>query len=182
MKSVPLGEPIPVAEFAIRDDFPACTLDQFVDIGGFAGVVIKIVNQSLKVKSPEGPVQSFNAIRLKRIYGPSARPVFPESPPESAVVASSVVESVMKKSETEEAPAPRREFVENPDFEAPLRSIGEFVGRADFPRCVYGQHVAIDQFTGVVIEIVKQSLRVRSLEGVTRSFNIPVLLKLHRGS
>ena len=37
----------------------------------------------------------------------------------------------------------------------------------------------IAEFTGIVVEIVKQSLKVRSEEGVLRSYNGPILRKLY---
>src|SRR5258708_3454315 len=67
------GTPQPVGEFAVRADFPECVLGLFIDIRGFAGVVVEIVNQSIKVRSPEGITQSFNAYRLKTLYAPPDR-------------------------------------------------------------------------------------------------------------
>ena len=65
--------PRPIAEFAGRPDFPECALGEHIDIGGYAGVLVEIVNHSIKVKSPEGIMQSFNFPRLRQIYGPDPR-------------------------------------------------------------------------------------------------------------
>lgn len=75
----------PMADFASREDFPACTLGQHVDLGGFTGVVVQIVRQSLKVASPDGAVQSFNIVRLRRLHAPAPRP--PVEAPEPVAVA-----------------------------------------------------------------------------------------------
>jgi hypothetical protein len=69
------GTPQPIGEFTVRADFPQCTRGVYVDIRGFAGVVVDIVNQSIKVRSPDGITQSFNANRLKTLYAP--RPLEP---------------------------------------------------------------------------------------------------------
>ena len=76
-------------------------------------------------------------------------------------------------------PAPPRVFIEEPDFGLPIRPITEFVDREDFPKCAYGEHVAIAEFTGIVVELVKQSLKVRSEDGILRSYNGPILRKLY---
>jgi hypothetical protein len=175
-----VGEnPVPIAEFAGRPDFPECVRNRSVDIGGFRGVVIDIVNNSLKVRDEEDFTRSFNLHALRRLHGP--RPEPPPAVPER----------------TEEAPRPRhvfkpraqapqpvvkeaaRKVLAEPDFATPVRQIDEFTGRSDFPECTLGQHVEINGYTGVVIEIVKRSLKVRSEQEVTRSYNADVLRKLH---
>ena len=165
--------PKPIAEFAGRADFPRCAVGEFVDIGGFAGILVEIVNQSIKVKSSEGITQSFNFNRIRTIYGPAQRPEPMEVSP---------VRERSKPVEKEVAsapPAPKREFIEEPDFSAPVKPITEFAGRADFPKCVYGAHIEIAGYPGVVVEIVNQSVKVRSVQGVTRSYNAPGLRKLY---
>lgn len=176
----------PIGEFAGREDFPACTLNVHLDIGGFTGVVIKIINQSLKVKSPEGAVQSFNAIRLKRIYGPVIRPEFhePARADETRRPAPLVSRRPEPEPEPEVAaepppPPPRREYIAQPNFDAPVKPITEFAGRADFPKCALGEHLEINGANGVAVEVVNQSLKVRAPEGLLRSYNIPVLRKLY---
>ena len=62
--------PTPVSEFARRDDFPGCMRGQLVDIGGYVGTVSDIVQNSVKVRSPEGRTKSFNYHTLKNLYGP----------------------------------------------------------------------------------------------------------------
>jgi hypothetical protein len=66
--------PTPIAEFAGLADFPECALGQLIDIGGFSGVLVNIVNQSIKVRSAEGRTQSFNTYRLRVLYGPGIPP------------------------------------------------------------------------------------------------------------
>lgn len=167
------GVPRSIAEFAGRADFPKCAVGEFVDIGGFAGILVEIVNQSIKVKSPEGITQSFNFNRLRTLYGPAQRPEPVEISP---------VKERSKPTEKEVAvapPAPKREFIEEPDFSAPVKPITEFAGRSDFPKCAYGAHIEIAGYPGVVVEIVNQSVKVRSVQGVTRSYNAPGLRKLY---
>ena len=167
------GVPKPIAEFASRADFPKCALGRFVDIGGFAGILVEIVNQSIKVKSSEGITQSFNFNRLRTIYGPRqiTEPVEPTPMMEQRRPA--------EKEAAIAPPAPKREFIEDPDFSAPVKSISEFAGRSDFPKCAYGAHIEIAGYPGVVVEIVNQSVKVRSIQGVTRSYNVPGLRKLY---
>ena len=55
----------------------------------------------------------------------------------------------------------------------------EFAGRADFPKCTFGEHIDVVGYTGVVVEIVKKSLKVLSAEGDMRSYNADVLRKLY---
>src|SRR5688572_11089214 len=68
-------------------------------------------------------------------------------------------------------PAPMRRMVTEPDFTGTPQSIVEFVSRADFPHCLLGAHIDIQGFAGVVVEIVKESIRVRPPEGMTQRFN-----------
>lgn len=165
--------PKPIAEFASRADFPKCAVGEFVDIGGFAGILVEIVNQSIKVKSPEGFTQSFNFNRLRTIYGPKqiTEPVEMNSVKEQR--------RPLEKEVATAAPAPKREFIEDPDFSSPVKPITDFAGRSDFPKCVYGAHIDIAGYPGVVVEIVNQSVKVRSMQGVTRSYNAPGLRKLY---
>jgi sRNA-binding protein len=167
--------PQPIRELAGRDDFPQCTLGVYVDIQGFAGVVVEIVRDSIKVRPSDGVTQRFNANRLRTLYAP---PVHLEP-------AAMTVESRREKSSPDsevtvpKAEAPARFCIENPDFAAPLQPISDYASQPDFPRCVYGKHVDILGCTGVVVEIVKGSLKVQTLAGITRSYNADVLKKLH---
>ncbi len=162
----------PIAEFVDRADFPKCALGEHVDIGGYAGVVMDIVGQSLKVRSEQGTSQGFNAIRLRALYGKTPKPE-PESP--SAYMERSRV----AKEEPKAPAAPVRNVFTEPDFTKPAVSIKEFARRADFPQCTFGQHVDINGDSGVVIEIVKQSLRIMSPTGSLQNYNGPVLKKLY---
>lgn len=204
------GTPRPIAEFVGLPDFPRCTVGAYVDIGGFAGIVADIVNNSIKVRSPEGISQSFNFNRLRMLYGPPAPKVEPlvaspeperprerpqpverqiERPTERVAERTTErpgerverVERVVKKEEPAQRPVPRREVVAEPDFSQPVKLISVLAGRADFPKCALGEHVEIVGYSGVVVEIVNQSLKVLSLEGATRSYNAMALKKLHGG-
>ena len=163
----------PIAEFAGRPDFPRCALGEHLDIGGFAGIVVTIVNQSIKVRPRTGTTQSFNSSRLKTLYGPRLVPVEPIR------LIGQATPSATPVGEAEEAtsPAPARKIIENPNFDTPVKLIAEICGRADFPACAYGAHVDFGGFVGVVVEIAKQSLKVRSEDGLSRSYNGDFLRK-----
>ena len=77
------------------------------------------------------------------------------------------------------ASAPVRDVIEDPNFESPVKPITEFMHRPDFPKCCFGEHVDIGSYVGVVVEIVKHSLKVRSAEGMTRSYNADGLRKIY---
>jgi hypothetical protein len=173
-------------------DFPHCALGTLVDIRGQAGVVIGIVNNSIKVKSSDGSIQSYNYHRLKTLYSPvvhaEPEPVKPPPVPRPAPAPAPVAESApaskpwieqIAKPTPPPPPAPKRDLVTEPDFSAPIKPITEFAGRVDFPQCILGQHVDIVGFKGVVVELVKQSIKVRSAEGVGRSYNAALLQKLY---
>lgn len=161
-----------IAEFVGLSDFPRCVLGAHVDIGGSVGVVVDIVNQSLKVRSRDGATQSFNFNRLRTIYGPPPEPV--EAQP---FTGRSTRDPEPPTPAT--APSPPREVIETPDFEAPIRPIAEFIQRSDFPKCALGAHVEIAGYTGVVVEIVNQSLKVRAVHGLSRSYNADGLRRIH---
>ena len=160
--------PTPIADFVARPDFPHCVLNQLVDIGGYAGVVVDIVNNSLKVRSPEQSTKSFNFHTLKKLYGPRIESL---PPPTTTAAAPSEPAKVEVK----------RNIITEPNFTAPVKPITEFVNRPDFPQCTFGEHVDVNGYVGVVVEIVSGSLKVRSQEEVTRSYNSVVLKKLHGG-
>ena len=161
--------PLPIEELAGRADFPKCARGAYIDIRGFVGIVVDIVNQSIKVRSSEGITQSFNSYRLKTLYAP---PTHSEPMP------------VTLNRERPEAArpvpvAPPRVYIAAPDFTAPIQPIREFAGQPDFPHCVYGKHVDIQGNTGVVVELVKGSLKIQSPAGTTLSYNGEVLRKLY---
>lgn len=171
--------PRPIAEFAGRADFPKCALGEYLDIAGYAGVLVEIVNQSIRVKSPEGILQNFNIQRLRTIHAPVVRP---EPLPTPMAVEPPVKKPTKAKpaaaaEEVEEAPP--REYIAEPDYAQPIKPIRAFAGQADFPKCAYGAYVDIAGFSGVVVEIVKQSIKVLPQDGTTRSFNTAVLRKLY---
>jgi hypothetical protein len=41
----------------------------FIDFHGFTGVMVELVNRSLKVRSHEGSTRSYNADGLRKLYG-----------------------------------------------------------------------------------------------------------------
>ena len=177
------SSPRSIRDFVGREDFPRCVLGETVDIGGRVGVVVQIVNQSLKVKPPEGPIQSFNAQALRKLYGTTERPpVEPVAPPTAESyerpkpIRQPRVTEVVEQAPAEVVP---RVFIAEPDFSQPVKPITEFIDREDFPKCAYGQHVEIGEFAGVVVELVKQSLKIRDANGYLRSYNGPVLRKLY---
>lgn len=157
--------PTPIAELAARADFPMCTLNQLVDIGGYAGTVVDIVQNSLKVRSAENSTKSFNYHTLKKLYGPRVEYVAPPT----------AVATPAEPAKVE----PKRNIIAEPNFAAPVKQLTEFLSRPDFPQCTFGEHLEINGYTGVVVEIVNGSLKVRSQEEVTRSYNGAVLKKLY---
>ena len=168
------GAPQPIDDFAGRADFPQCALGAYIDIQGFAGVVVEIVKESIRVRSPEGITQRFNANRLKTLYAPPIRP-------EPAVSPDADRPKPYAASEPDEAKPspPPRDYIANPDFAAPIRPINDYAGQPDFPKSAYGKHVDIQGYTGVVVEFVKGSLKIQSPSGITRSYNAEILKKLY---
>jgi hypothetical protein len=166
-----------IAELLTIPDFPRSVLGEHVDIGGYVGVVTEIVNQSLRVRSPEGVTKSFNANGLRRIYGPTV------PPPEPPRLSTSTTRSGPTSAPWEEAPAapppPKIEPALEPDFTKPVKQISEFVKRSDYPRCTLGEHVEIAGYVGVVVQIVNRSLKVRAATEVTRSYNADALRRLY---
>jgi hypothetical protein len=161
------GAPESIADWTGRPDFPRCALGAYVNIKGFEGVVVEIIGQSLRIQSAEGVKQRFNGDRLKTLFAPRDR-TKPKPPPTLAT---------RKTPAADEAPA--REHIEEPDFTAPIRAIRVYASQRDFPKCAYGKHVDIPGYTGVVVEIVKDSLRVQAATGGIRRFNCGVLKKLY---
>jgi hypothetical protein len=171
------GTPQPIGQWTERPDFPQCALGAHVSIHGFAGVVVEIVNQSLKVRSSDGISQRFNAYRLKTLFAPPDR-----TKPTSQVLSMERPKPVAAPrpalDEPEPVPPPRMRITA-PDFAAPVRAIRTYASQADFPQCAYGKHVDIPGYTGVVVEIVKGSLKVQSPTGTIRSYNAEALKKLY---
>lgn len=67
------GTPQPIGQWTELADFPQCALGAHVSIHGFTGVLVEIINQSIKVQSPDGKSQRFNAYRLKTLFAPPDR-------------------------------------------------------------------------------------------------------------
>jgi hypothetical protein len=153
-----------ISELVTDPEFPRNALSQRVDIGGYVGVVVDIVRNSIKVRSSEGITMSYNINALRRLYGPHV-PVEPLAPTQEPAAPAP-------------PPQPKREVILNPNFDAPLKPIEQFVNRPDFPKCAYGEYVDMRGYLGVVVEIVGRSLKVRSREGTTRSYNADGLRKI----
>jgi len=156
-----------IAELLISPDFPRSAMGEWVDIGGYVGVVVDVVRQSLKVRSSDGVTRSFNSAGLLKLYGPRVL----VEPLGGAAAHHPEVEEV--------AFEPHRDMVEVPDFSKPVRKISDFVRDPNFPRSALGEHVDVNGYVGVVVEIVHRSLKVRSQAETTRSYNADVLRKLH---
>ncbi len=155
----------PIAEVVTRPDFPEGVLGEHVDIGGYAGVVVAVVKHSIKVRSPEGVTRSFNSYGLRRIYGPPP----PEPEPMQAAASPPAPAATAPVPPPKAAPAP--EVIAEPNFDQPLTPISSLVARPDFPQCAFGRHVDIGGYTGVVVQILNQSLKVRSRQGTSRNYN-----------
>jgi hypothetical protein len=158
--------PKPISELVTDPDFPRCALGAHVDIGGITGVVVDIVKHSIRMRLLQGNTMSYNVNTLKKLYGPPP-PQAPE--PEPVAVAA----------EEPKTAAPPRRVITNPNFDGPVKPIDEFVDRPDFPEVAYGEHIDLRGYVGVVVEIVNRSLKVRSREGATRSYNADGLRKLY---
>ena len=174
-------EPQPISRFTTRADYPGCLHGVHIDIRGFAGVVVEIVNQSIRVLSPEGILQSFNFNRLKTLHAPPDRstPMPSTRSAESPVAEAATELQPDTADETPAAEAPERIYIAEPDFTGPFELINAYASQPDFPQCAYGKRVDIQEFTGVVVEIVKGSLKIQSPDGMIRSYNAAVLKKLY---
>ena len=171
------GEPQPIGQWTERADFPQCTLGMHISIHGFTGVVVEIINQSLRVKSRDGVSQRFNAYRLKMLFAPPDR-TKPTAEALSMERPKPVAERRPARDEPEAEPPPRVHIID-PDFNQPVRAIRTFASQPDFPQCAYGKHVEIPGYSGVVVEIVKGSVKVQSPTGTIRSYNIEALKTLY---
>jgi hypothetical protein len=150
-----------ISELVADPAFPGNTVGARVDIKGFIGVVTGVVNNSIKVRSAEGNTVSYNFHALRRLHGP---PIPPEPAPASPP-----------------APEPQAKgpVILEPDFNAPMVPIEAIAPKADFPACALGIFVDLHGFTGVVVELVGRSLKVRSREGATRTYNADGLRKIY---
>jgi hypothetical protein len=78
-----------------------------------------------------------------------------------------------------EAPLERKAPMIEPDFSKPIKKITDLVRQPGFPQSALGEHVEIAGYTGVVVQIVNRSLKVRSQTETTRSYNGDALKKLY---
>jgi hypothetical protein len=163
----PKCSPRPIAELVAEPDFPESAVGEKVDIKGFAGVVMGVVNNSIKVRSAEGNTVSYNFHALRRLYGPRVEP----DPAPEALEALPVP-----------APQAKTRVILEPNFKAPLVPIETLADKADFPACTLGSFVDFHGFSGVVVELFGHSLKVRSREGVTRSYNAEGLRRIYAKS
>ncbi len=156
----------PISELVADPDFPGSAVGQRVDIKGYTGVVAEVVKNSIKVRSSEGRTVSYNFHALRKLYGPRIVPVEPPAEPAPERLAAS-------------PPQPDRLIIQEPDFNSPLVPIESLVQRRDFPGCTFGVFVDLHGYTGVVVELVGRSLKIRSREGSTRSYNGDGLRKIY---
>ena len=155
-----------ISELVTDPDFPNSAVGKKVDIKGYTGVIVGVVNNSIKVRSAEGNTVSYNFHALRRLHGP--RKGLAESAAEQAPPSSLVPQ-----------PQAERQVVLEPSFRSPLVSIESMVHRPDFPGCALGVFIDLHGFTGVVVELVGRSLKVRSREGSTRRYNGDGLRKIY---
>ena len=164
------GRPQPIAELLNDPDFPRSAIGKLVDIGGSAGTVVDVVKHSLKVRDRDGTALSYNVHVLRKLYGPPPPELERESPR---------AEPPPPPPPPPAKPVVKREVITDPDFETQVQAVENFVNRPDFPKCAYGLHLDFRGYVGVVVEIVNRSLKVRSREGATRSYNADGLRRLY---
>ena len=149
----------PISDLVGQPEFPASAVGVRVDIKGFVGVVVGVVNNSIKVRSAEGNTVSYNFHALRRLYGPA----------------------IAAEAATADPPAPeppaKAPAIMEPDFNSPLVPIETLAAKSNFPDCALGIFVDLHGFAGVVVALVGGSLKVRSPEGATRSYNADGLRK-----
>ncbi len=190
---------VPIGQFTERPDWPQCALGVHVSIHGFEGVVIEVINHSIRVISSERLTQRFNASRLKTLFAPmdrsrpeptpapvevrnpaatthlaadSDRPASPPSPARRAITPAPTPMPIAP-------PEPATERITRPDFSAPVRAIRTYAGERDFPRCAFGKHVDIRGYSGIVVEIEGGALKVQAPDGTVRSFVASNLRKVY---
>lgn len=186
---------IPIGQFTERPDWPRGALGAHVSIHGFEGVVVEVINHSIRVISAERITQRFNAARLKTLFAPMDRsrpepsPAEEERPqsvepvaPTAPIATSSPVAPPIPVSRAAMAPAalpPTQSRITRPDFTAPVRAIRTYAGERDFPECAYGKHVDIRGFSGVVVEIEGGVLKIQAADGTLRTFIASNLRKVY---
>jgi len=156
----------PISELVTDPDFPNSAVGEKVDINGYTGVIVEVVKNSIKVRSAEGNTVSYNFHALRRLHGPRLAPE--EMPAELAPLSSPLA-----------PPETKRHVVLEPNFDSPLVPIESLVDRPDFPGCALGVFINLHGFTGVVVELIGYSMKIRSPEGPTRSYNADGLRKIY---
>ena len=154
---------VPIAEIVTRPDFPHSAVGEFVDIAGFTGVIVEVIQNSIKIASPEGFTRRFNHFRLRELYAPRPEPE-PFPPPATEPVA-------------EAAPPPPTELQEL-NFDREARPVREYFDRPAYPQCLLGELVDVGGYVGVVVSVENGSIKVRSRQGTSRKYNAMVLPKL----
>jgi hypothetical protein len=155
-----------ISELIADPDFPNSAVGESVDIKGYTGVIVEIAKNSIKVRSAEGNTVSYNFHTLRRLYGPRRSLV--EAPANEAPAGSPA-----------SPPQAMRQVILEPNFFSPLVPIESLVSQPGFPRCALGVFVDLHGFTGVVVELVGCSLKVRPREGSTCSYNVEGLRKIY---
>jgi hypothetical protein len=155
-----------ISELVTDPDFPHSAVGEKVDIKGYTGVILEVVRNSIKVRSAEGKTVSYNFHTLRKLYGPR---IAPEEAPAEPAPASSPVSQ----------PQPKRNVILEPNFRSPVVPIESLAHRPDFPGCTLGVFVDLHGYAGVVVELVGRSLKIRSPEGSTRSYNGDGLRKIY---
>lgn len=155
-----------ISELVADPDFPNSAVGEKVDIKGYTGVIVAVVKNSIKVRSVEGNTVSYNFHTLRRLYGPRIEEEPMTAEPASASLPVSPLE-------------PKRDVILEPDFHSPLVPVESLVHRDDFPGCTFGVFLDLHGFSGVVVELVGRSLKIRSPEGSTRSYNGDGLRKIY---
>jgi hypothetical protein len=170
----------PIAEFVMRPDFPECVLGEHVDIGGYIGVVIGVVRQSIKVRSQDGGTASFNSHGLRRIYGPpEPEPPRPRERVDVPAATAGPISDMPPGREKSAPAAPSRE-IPDPDFDQPVIPIATLVSSLDFPENALGKHVKVEGYAGVVVRVVNQSVKIRSRAGTSRGYNAQQLQNIYK--
>jgi len=149
---------VPIAEVVSRPDFPHSAVGEFVDIAGFTGVIVEVIQNSIRIASPEGFTRRFNHHRLRELYGPRPEPdpiPAPAEPPAQPVE------------------------IQDLNFDREARPIRDYFERPHYPQCLVGELVDVGGYVGVVVSVENDSIKVRSRQGTSRKYNAAILPKLH---
>jgi hypothetical protein len=167
---------LPISELVARADFPQGVVGEVVDIGGYIGTVVEVLHNSIRVRLPEGVTRGFNIYTLRKLYGPRPEP---EMGPYPDAEATSPAPGAATK-RTEEEPEPEADpELPNPDFNREPKPISLVVTQSGFPTTALGEMIDISGYVGVVVQVLNQSMKVRSREGTSRRYNAETLRKLH---